>query len=52
MKNNIRTSKACAMLKLCDRITFCIRLSTDLDPCLTRSFSVSSNQRAISQVHQ
>ena len=30
------------MFKLCDRITFCIRLSTDLDLCPTRSFIVSS----------
>ena len=30
------------MFKLCDRITFCIRLSTDLDVCPTRFFIVSS----------
>ena len=31
------------MFRLCDKITFCIHLSTDLDRCPTSSFTVSSN---------
>ena len=36
---NFKSSSNDKMFKLCDSITFCICLNTDLDCCLARSFT-------------